>query len=336
MADRLPSLDLLRFAAVLLVMGRHSYPMYYWDYGPLAFVSDFGKAYGWLGVDLFFVLSGFLVSGLLFKELQRNGKIAIRRFYVRRGFKIYPAFYFLILASPLIVPAWKNYLSEIFFYQNYIPNTADQSYLPVWGHTWSLAIEEHFYLLLPWVLILFLPKRLPIIFAVTAVSCLAGRLLFAEPGEFIYLTHLRLDSLFFGVLLSYYHHYGSLEIIKNRPCVLSGFALLLLIAFVPFTIAYTFAYLGFGVIMVNFLEFKARGFGFFSYLGAHSYSIYLWHEAVRMLIRPLFPASEKYALLLNIVWIGLAFAAGIIMAKLIELPFLTIRDRIPSLGLSKS
>ena len=63
--------------------------------------------FGWVGVDLFFVLSGFLVSGLLFQEYQRHGKIRVGRFLIRRGFKIYPSFYVFIAA--VIYIQWSNY-----------------------------------------------------------------------------------------------------------------------------------------------------------------------------------------------------------------------------------
>src|SRR5215472_7296705 len=82
--QRNQSLDALRCIAVLLVVGFHL--PYYRIWGTL----------GWIGVDLFFVLSGFLISGLLFPEYTTTGAIRLRRFLIRRGLKIYPAFYLLI------------------------------------------------------------------------------------------------------------------------------------------------------------------------------------------------------------------------------------------------
>ena len=122
---------------------------------------------GWIGVDLFFVLSGFLVSGLLFNEIKNTGKVNPKLFLIRRGFKIYPAFYFFFfstlairyLINDLMFPLPKI-LSEIFFLQSYLDN--------IWLHTWSLAIEEHFYIfiaILLWVLYkkgLILKKRIMI------------------------------------------------------------------------------------------------------------------------------------------------------------------------------
>src|ERR1700683_1541313 len=103
-------LDVLRCVAVLLVMFRHS------D------VSDFLRRVGWIGVDLFFVLSGFLISGLLFSEYKKRHAISLKRFFIRRGLKIYPAFYvFLLLTGVMGYVVFHthatlaHYLHDIFF-----------------------------------------------------------------------------------------------------------------------------------------------------------------------------------------------------------------------------
>src|SRR5438874_6217145 len=107
-------LDILRGIAILLVLGRHHDTIPLWS------------KIGWVGVDLFFVLSGFLISGLLFSEYKTQNSISFKRFFIRRGLKIYPAFYlFLFLTgilsrvvfhTHLLVP---HYLHEVFFVQNY-------------------------------------------------------------------------------------------------------------------------------------------------------------------------------------------------------------------------
>ncbi len=164
-------LDVLRCIAVLLVMLNHS------EMWP-RITHNF-----WIGVDLFFVLSGFLISGLLFSEYKKHNSIGFRRFFVRRGLKIYPAFYLFMLFT-WAISGWVlhdraragRYLAEALFVQNY--------WQGVWDHTWSLGVEEHFYILLP-ILLLFLVRRspgrrdpfrsLPLIFAGVA----AGSLRFA-------------------------------------------------------------------------------------------------------------------------------------------------------------
>ncbi len=131
--NRLRELDFLRGIAILLVLMRHQ------------LLFGFTKTMGWIGVDLFFVLSGFLVSGLLFKEYQKFGNIKPKLFLIRRGFKIYPLYFltYLLYLTPIIIKKkleWNGFLSDLFFVQNYVNG---------WGYaysaSWSLAVEEHFY-----------------------------------------------------------------------------------------------------------------------------------------------------------------------------------------------
>src|SRR5712691_7279144 len=96
---RLKPIDILRAIAVLLVLGRHMIPppaSAGWIFNRLARVWACG---GWVGVDLFFVLSGFLVSGLLFREHEKFGRISVKHFVIRRGLQIYPAFWLLIAVT---------------------------------------------------------------------------------------------------------------------------------------------------------------------------------------------------------------------------------------------
>src|SRR5438477_10775385 len=107
-------LDVLRCVAVVLVMMHHGH------------ISPFFTKVGWAGVDVFFVLRGFLISGLLFSEYQKRGSIGFKRFFIRRGLKIYPAFYaFTLLTTLTSYAVWRNvstparYLHETLFVQNY-------------------------------------------------------------------------------------------------------------------------------------------------------------------------------------------------------------------------
>lgn len=200
-------LDVLRCVAILLVIAQHGN------------LSDFFIRSGWVGVDLFFVLSGFLISGLLFKEYQRNGSIGLRRFFIRRGFKIYPAFYVYLAFTAAIqflflhLSPFRSYLHEALFVQNYLGG--------IFGHTWSLAVEEHFYITLPLILLAMLKiskntadpfRGIPLAFLAVAVLCQASRAAYAfsNPPNFpavYYRSHNRIDALFFGVLIGYAYHF---------------------------------------------------------------------------------------------------------------------------------
>jgi peptidoglycan/LPS O-acetylase OafA/YrhL len=144
----------------------------------------------------------------------------LSRFYIRRGLKIWPAFYTLIAAGLLyevVMPGQhfttRGLLPELLFVQDYVYG--------IWGITWSLAVEEHFYLLLPLVLLLMIRRdrdkpfaAMPYFFAAIAIFSLACRFavgwrVVANSGPFTWLfpTHLRMDGLMFGVLLCYYRNF---------------------------------------------------------------------------------------------------------------------------------
>ena len=349
-------LDILRCIAILLVILYHGS-------SSLAVAPD-----GWVGVDLFFVLSGFLISGLLFSEYKAHGSIRFKRFFVRRGLKIYPAFYLFLLVTFVTsdailhkVAPGRHYLAEVLFVQNYWEG--------VWAHTWSLAVEEHFYVLLP-ILLLFLVRRcpgqrdpfraLPWIFAAVAASCIGFRAASVCIGTPNYhtayaATHARMDALFFGVLLGYFYHFRP-DILDrlmgpawNRVFIAACSAGLLapVLLYSRFTrffaiIGYTCDYLAFGGIMLLALYQKgilrgatervarAIGTGLAS-IGMYSYSIYLWQGPGGAW----FPGLVKRALHVSLtgnrrfaVYLIGSLAIGIAMSKIVEYPVLRLRDRI--------
>jgi peptidoglycan/LPS O-acetylase OafA/YrhL len=355
---RLAGLDLLRLLAVLLVIGRHIPGAL----DPAASIrhpllATWARG-GWVGVDIFFVLSGFLVSGLLFTEYTTRGQLSPIRFYVRRAWKIYPPFYLLLGATVIMYGTfrqelrWSWLLSEVVFVQSYVPG--------LWMHTWSLAIEEHFYLLLPLVL-LFLVTRHP---AATnpfrAVPLLGLGIVVLElllrvvnwqlHPAYAYQTHLspthlRMDSLFLGVVLSYVHHFHTRAFIAvltpwRWVLIATGAALLAPAFALPLEttpLVYTAGFTLFGVAgamlvagTVLCAQSRARSVAPLAALGAYSYSIYLWHLPVLLWAIPLAEqaAGVRFALgfraVLSVV-VSLAFGAA--MAKAVEAPALRLRDR---------
>jgi peptidoglycan/LPS O-acetylase OafA/YrhL len=350
---RFVSIDFLRGIAVSLVLFRH-----------FGIIEVLGRI-GWSGVDLFFVLSGFLVSGLLFNEYKKTESINSSRFLIRRGFKIYPAFYAFILftvgKSVLVIllgiEGNKNFtierlLAEVFFVQNYFGR--------LWAHTWSLAVEEHFYLfLIALISFLVFKKQLHSkhlflsIFLLIGTACLVLRwnnyisVPFTVDTHYYY-THLRLDSLFFGVLLSHYYHFNrvSLEafVSKNKILILGVGLLCLSCMFLTDlntlfmnTLGLTFTYLGYGAILLLFLSYENyfqeainRTSGFLiklmSFIGFHSYSIYLWHLAVLVyVVEPFFiPLNSQLAFA---IYFSGSIAVGVIATKLIENPLLKYRNK---------
>src|ERR1700733_2041679 len=158
----LPTLDGWRALSISLVILHHSQiqlavPVI----GPLLqSLAQFGE----VGVELFFAISGLLICSRLLDEESRAGQISVRSFYIRRFFRILPAaiFYLLviaILAAFQVIPVFpKDWFAALFFFRNYamLFEYLNHSPLPLhWytGHFWSLSMEEHFYLVLPAVLV---------------------------------------------------------------------------------------------------------------------------------------------------------------------------------------
>jgi peptidoglycan/LPS O-acetylase OafA/YrhL len=363
-SGRLAALDVLRGIAVLLVLGRHMGRIDVDGWLCQAFFSAW-RTGGWVGVDLFFVLSGFLVSGLLFEDYRRHGRLSVGRFYVRRAFKIYPAFFFLTAVTVWYLlathqfPGFRRLLFEVCFLQNYS--------LGLWSHTWSLAVEEHFYLLLP-LLLLGLSRMQPsardpfrplmAIVALVAGTCLALRLVGAHRHDFqwwthLFPTHLRLDSLLFGVLIGYAYHFhrdwfqrtfGP----RTRRLALGGVACLCPafmfdVSTTPalYTVGLTLIYVGSGLCLVSLLltpirpALPARLLGV---VGVYSYSIYLWHCTVLEWGIPWLEGHVSGRLHFGVrlaLYLVSSIALGVLMARLIEYPALWLRDRwFPSLARS--
>lgn len=359
---RLVGLDVLRFVAVTLVFLRHldvptPLPQ---PWGPWV---QFLRNGGWVGVDLFFVLSGFLVSGLLFTEWQKRQSVSVGRFLIRRGLKIYPAFWGLMIYTGIyytVTPGPSNLrprdiAGELLFLQNYIGS--------VWPHTWSLAVEEHFYLLLAACIGWAVRKKkavcdnpftfIPQLCFWTAVVCLAARLalwiLAPNYGGRMVMrgTHHRVDSLMFGVWLSYLWHFRltaerKFALAKLRyPLLAAGIIMLAPAFFYPFeenrwifVYGFTLFYLAGGCLLLSaihiFSDASSRPSRFLAYLGSHSYSVYLWH-LIPMHYTYIWLGAERSGtlyLLYTLISFPAMWILGIVAAKLIEFPVLKLRNRL--------
>ncbi len=360
---RLKTLDVLRGIAVILVLGNHI-PMPPQEIAAAAqFMLNLWKKVGWIGVDLFFVLSGFLVAGLLFREWDRYKKVHVLRFVVRRGFKIYPAFFIYLAILIALKTAYTGkmvelpkIIAEVCFIQNYVPG--------IWTHTWSLAIEEHFYILLAFVFAFVYRvgrglqfRQILSVYVGVLLVVLTLRFTNALRHPYSFLshstpTHLRIDSLLFGVLLSYYYHFEKSSVLKLRgwkiAAIGASIALVALIGCLPVsnlfvhTAGYTLLSFGFGGILLFALDCQfptwrwlALVMNALSFVGFYSYSIYLWHMSANVwggiVVNRLFGTGHSYYIMWSAYMAG-SVIVGVIMAKLVELPFLKIRDHFfPSL-----
>ena len=198
--SNIPALNGIRALAVVMVI-LHHLGVSEWELGDL-------------GVIAFFVLSGFLITWLILKESERNGNISIRHFYIRRALRLLPAFYLFCFAYVGIAMSmrrydpWDQYLAALFYFNDYYRWLHPSAHIPL-DHTWSLAVEEQFYLLWPWVCVFCKCNRRKLIHVLLATIVLvaAGRIvyqvLFSGDHNVVYYSfHTRADSLAIGCLLA--------------------------------------------------------------------------------------------------------------------------------------
>ena len=344
---RLAALDTLRGVAVMLVLGAHL-PAPQGDTCIVLLIRAWQRI-GWIGVDLFFVLSGYLVSGLLFRSWKEHGRLNAARFLMRRAWKIYPAFFamlglvLLYLHVRGLATAQDLVLAEALFVQNYFP--------PIFPHTWSLAVEEHFYLLLPLLLVVLRGSearpfaRLPAVCLLISILCLSLRIWTASnpatPIWKIYQpTHLRVDALLFGVVIAWCHHFHGPALAvfaqQRRKPLLLGAAIF---AAPPFiwalgtqseiaTFGLTGLWLAAGILLIVKLHSPAQR-GFLAWIGTYSYSIYIWHFPARLVLIPMLLVPEQRGGWVELAaYFGLSLVCGLLSAWLVEMPCIRLRDRL--------
>lgn len=352
---RLRELDVLRCVAIVLVLFRHSEGLIQGVFGWFGEFLHALARWGWVGVDLFFVLSGFLVSGILFKGWKDGKQMSLSRFWVRRAFKILPGFW-VYLGFITAVVAWREsqfpwgrFLAELFFVQNYVPGLA--------GQTWSLAVEEHFYWLLPLVIPLY---RRPSVLArggavLTYFGAIAVLMLMLRVATqlrlpythstHLYPSHLRLDALFAGVTLShlYWFHRESLTRVVHRwgngigcvivLCLLPALAVPIEASAWISTVGLTANAIGFAllaaVLLVRGLPWHRPLQGVYAaagLIGTWSYGIYLWH--LEVIGRLEFYGRDRVGVvpLLVLGFVG-SIGLGWLTTRWLERPFLKLRDR---------
>ena len=337
-----PEIDALRAISVIAVIIYH------------AKINLFGYQLfpgGYLGVDIFFVISGYLITSIILKELHQKKSFSFRNFYLRRARRILPALIFLLLCSlPL---AWfallpsslldfsksiyfsLGFSSNFFFYLTGLEYGAVDGLLKPLLHTWSLAVEEQYYILFPIMLVLgFLFFKIKI--NIIILSLLLLRLIFAEFFSFknsnlnFYILPSRAWELLAGsalVILESKKNFKPSNLMSNIFCLI-GLGLIFL-SFVYFYesvpspgIKNTLPIIGTILILIfiNKKTFIAKLLNnkLFTYLGLISYSLYLWHYPIFSFARNLRIAQGivEYSL------IGiLIFLISIISYFFIEKPF---------------
>lgn len=356
--EHLPGLDRLRALAIAMVFLFHYSIL---SGGELSGLSEW-VAFGWTGVDLFFVLSGYLISLPLFQQIRDEGSIDLRAFWIKRAFRILPL-YFLVLGLYFLFPSFreKEALPPIWkfltFTQNFGLNLKDEG---TFSHCWSLCVEEHFYLLLPLVLYLLLRLRLPkfsaalflIILSVTIICRYLSYQYVYLPEvnpvkwyQYIYYpSYNRLDGLLLGVLIAALRVFRAdmfAPIFRNRNLLfVLGLGLLFVAWFVFADMfackasvwGFTLVAAGFACLVAASLRSSVEGAGAAGilpvFLARHSYAIYLTHKGVIHMTRVGLQDYIQSEILLLVLCGFSCCLVGAFLYYSVERPFLLLRNSL--------
>jgi peptidoglycan/LPS O-acetylase OafA/YrhL len=335
MTTRNHALDILRAIAILMVLTTHLANSFVGG-------TTFAKAVsvGGRGVDLFFVLSGWLLGSQLFREAQNTGTIDVKRFWIRRWLRTLPAYYAVLLATFVqFLVTHKSDLIDwryLFFAQNYL---AEQKFL---GVTWSLCVEEHFYLVIAPALLVGVRYRWARIVGVMALMSLVGVHIAGgyqfRPEFLIVQTHIVFEQCAMGVFLAWLSiHRPNIWNILNRRVVPLVFVSILfyVLAIVNRTVwdwwLPNWGTGGWAVLFATWVLFASGQkvnrerwwLRPFSLIALRAYSLYLVHTDAIALAKKL-PVPSLIQVVLAVV---LAFLAAELLYRLVERPFSKLRDR---------
>jgi peptidoglycan/LPS O-acetylase OafA/YrhL len=341
---RVPCLDGLRAVSIGLVLFAHSVQP---PNSPLIGLRRFAQPAA-VGVDVFFVISGFLITLLLLREQDRTGRVSLRGFYTRRALRILPAY--LALLGFVAALAWAgsvairpiDWAAALTYTTNFLPERS-------WdlGHTWSLSVEEHFYLLWPAALLLLGPRRslvLLIVALLAAPAIRAGLYKVAglDPDMLHYVTPARYEAIGYGCLLAFAARHPATWRVARRVAPVAGLGVLLaagLLAVSEIYLCRSWRYsilsgrTAAGVLIAcgvffclasspRSLAARALELRPVVLVGALSYSLYLWQQ-------PFLKNSPAW-------WcqwpqcLVLAAAAAVACHLLVERPFLRLKARAPA------
>jgi len=352
-SGHIPALDALRGLAIVMVMFGHF--SHFDGMPPVVFVDRMIKTIagaGWVGVDLFFVLSGFLITGILYDS--KGGGHYFRNFFARRVLRIFPVYYGCLLLFLVVLPrlfpndaGLHAIRGDAFWYWTYLTNVnvAHIGFpaFPALGHLWSLAVEEQFYFVWPVVVLLSTRSELIRICLLCIVGALVLRIAFmlGGYGEAAYvLTPARMDSLAVGALLAVAARgSGGLTRIARLARPTAGIIGAVLVTMFVWrgglapwdpimkTIGHTLLACFFGALLVLALvsspmTFVGRIFASsqLSFFGRYSYALYLFHVPIlffhldRFLPLALVPTVFGSLLLKKLVFVASATGVSVVIA----------------------
>ena len=341
----IPGLDGLRALSVIIVL-----------------IAHFGLKHivpGGFGVTVFFFISGFLITRLLIAEQESKGQINLLQFYTRRLIRLYPALLFMLITTTIVsgllgqgVPGTTEMLAGIFYFMNfYHVHAVNIGHVPVmsWTPLWSLAVEEHFYVLFPLLVLMtgLAWKRLHHAIIAILIAVPLWRLFqyfnYSGPvDEYNYMiTFARIDSIAWGCLLTVSLHKSGIESLKRLvgilPMVFAVFVLLatFLVRDDMFRWVLRFSIQGAAiyVLVLNLYYlaslrwvFKILDFKPLVWIGMTSYALYLWHLPIYDFIH----YSQDASVFSIALTIGISLFATAFSFYIVEKPFMKLRKKFGS------
>jgi peptidoglycan/LPS O-acetylase OafA/YrhL len=316
-----PALDGVRAVAIILVLACHT----------VAFVLPGG----WIGVDVFFVLSGYLITSILLRELRETGGVNLGHFYARRALRLLPPLALLALFQllrSLFAPNGAEIreatLVGVIYLENW--NTVFQwSPFDVMGHTWSLAVEEQFYVAWPILLVLIAPRR-PLIWvclaacAMIATRVVCGRFGYTET-TLDYSMAIRPVGLLIGCALAMVNWGAPGWVAPWALAAIVSVAVFVSRSETLFLVAPVVVSLATAALIMSSHGASWLAFAPLRYIGRISYGLYLYHW-------PLFILGERWKVhtpfhLYAVGLIAVIFAVATISYEIVEKPILRLKGR---------
>ena len=356
------NLDILRFVAAYMIVVLHSFFGWKVKFGNPAFLSNYfsPKSIDKIelvmhnlscGVDVFFLISGFLITYLLLSEKEKNGKVDVMKFYIRRAYRIWPLYFFMILLAPLLTyylnEQSPTYIYHFLFGGNFdLIDNGPKSVAT--NHLWSICIEEHFYLFCP-LLVGFIPmKKLSRALLFIVFICIIFRGFFlASTSDYVmsYYVHTlsRIDVLALGALFGYLFYHNKIQFNDAIHTRFFIYSILLLLFFnVNYIESGSFLFdtmkkylfvLPIAYWIGNFLFnpnafFSVQKPNILHQFGKVSYGIYMFNPVIIFILTSFFQkyGLQNYALFLVLVHVLLAITT-ILSYRFIEMPFLALKEK---------
>lgn len=313
-----PNLNSIRFVAALAVMIHHIELTKYWFGQPNIYTSSFvGGVFGQLGIILFFVLSGFLITYLLLAEQQATETISIKNFYIRRILRIWPLYYFIVILGLFILPHIKamavpgyteqihdHFLSKTLMFLSFIPDVAYAMYkhVPYAEQAWSVGVEEQFYVIWPLLIALVVHQKKTLNMLIGVIGFYTAIKIISIVMNSEYESNIAINEFFqfwqnfsidcmaiggIGAYLLFYKKEKVLKVLYNKYLQIALYIIVFVITIKGLDIPY-FTYQLYSLIFVVLILNLASNpksvlnleYKPLNYLGKISYGLYMYHNIV--------------------------------------------------------